>query len=397
MVQPALKPVLVPRATPAPDVQVVPVSSRKDRDAFIQFPFDLYRGDGLWVPPLIADRRKFLDAKKNPWFEFGSAQLFLARRAGKVVGTLAAVVDPRYNEFHGTQLGFFGFFECVDDAGVASALFEAAAGWVRERGHAQMLGPVNFSTNYECSVLVDGFEHRPYLMMMYNPRYYAALYEACGFQKAKDLYAWKLETSQAPPEKVARIAEMVRKRQGLVVRPVRLKDFDAEVKRIKDIYNSAWERNWGFVPVTDKEFDTLAREMKLLIVPELMLIAEVQGQPAAFAMTLPDANEAFKAANGRLTTFGLPVGLVKMLLAVRKIRRARLVTLGIKEPFRKRGIDAVLYYDTLMNARRLGYTGGEISWTLEDNDLINNAITLMGGVRYKTYRLYQRSTDSLPA
>ncbi|MGQ0508931.1 MAG: N-acetyltransferase [Myxococcaceae bacterium] len=392
MVQPIRNPgPEAPRpAAPASDVQVRRVESKADLEAFILFPFAIHKGDPNWVPPLIMDRKKFFDRKKNPWFEFGTAELFLARRDGQVVGTIAAVEDPRYNEFHGTNLGFFGFFDCINDAGVAAALFNTAATWVKARGHQEMLGPVNFSTNYECSVLVDGFDSSPYLMMTYNPRYYPALYDACGFAKAKDLFAWHLDASSPLPEKVSRVAEMVRKRQGLTVRPVNLKDYDAEVKRIKTIYNAAWEKNWGFVPVTEREFDAIAHEMKLLVKPELLLIAEVKGEPAAFAMTLPDANAAFKAAHGRLTTFGLPIGLVKMLLAVRKIKRARLITLGIREQFRKRGIDAVLYHDTLVNARKLGFTGGEISWTLEDNHLINNAIELMGGKKYKTYRLYQR-------
>jgi GNAT superfamily N-acetyltransferase len=255
------------------------------------------------------------------------------------------------------------------------------------------MGPFNFSTNYECGVLVEGFDAPPCLLMTYNPRYYPALYAACGFAKAKDLWAWELSTAVPPPEKVSRIAERVRQREGIVVRSVSMSDFAAEVKRVKEIYNSAWERNWGFVPMTAKEFDHLARDLKQLVVPDLVLIAEVKGEPVAFAMTLPDANLALKAANGRLTTFGLPVGLVKLLLASRRIHRVRLVLLGIKPGYRRRGIDAILYLDTLRNARRLGYTGGEISWTLEDNDLINRAIEVMGGRKYKSYRIYEKNTE----
>lgn len=226
--------------------------------------------------------------------------------------------------------------------------------------------------------------------MSYNPRYYPALYEAAGFAKAKDLYAWELSSDVPPPEKVARIADKIRQRDGVVVRPVRLADFENEVRRIKDIYNAAWEKNWGFVPMTEREFDHMAREMKQLVVADLLLIAEVGGEPVAFSMTLPDANIALKAAGGRLTRFGLPIGLAKLVLAARKIKRLRLITLGIKEGFRKRGLDAILYLDTLRTAKRLGYTGGEISWTLEDNHLVNRAIESMGGRKYKTYRVYGR-------
>jgi GNAT superfamily N-acetyltransferase len=378
-------------AAPPSDVTVTPVESAADREAFIQFPYALYKDDPNWVPPLVMERRDFLDPKKNAWFEFGSVELFLARRGGKVVGRVAAVNDPRYNQFHETQVGWFGMFECVDDVDVARALLDAAAGWLKSQGFGQMMGPANFSSNYEFAALAEGFDSPPVVMMPYNPRYYLALYEACGLSKAKDLYAWEHSSAVPPPEKVARIAEKMRQREGIVVRPVRLEDYEAEVRRIKDIYNAAWEKNWGFVPMTEREFDQMAKEMKAIVKPELLLIAEVNGEPVAFSMTIPDANVAFKAAGGRLTRFGLPVGLVKLVLAARKIRRLRLITLGIKEGYRRRGIDAILYLDTLRTARELGYTGGEISWTLEDNHLVNRAIESMGGRRYKTYRVYQRA------
>lgn len=372
------------------DVTVTPVQSAADRDAFIKFPYALYAGDPNWVPPLEMERRDFLNPRRNPWFQFGKVELFLARRAGKVIGRIAAVNDPNYNAFHETRLGFFGMFECVNEPGVARGLFDAAAAWVRAQGFTAMMGPVGFSTNYECSVLVEGFDAPPVVMMAYNPRYYPELYEACGLSKAKDLWAWELSSSVPPPEKVARIAEKIRQREGVVVRPVRMDDFANEVRRIKDIYNAAWEKNWGFVPMTEAEFDHMAKELKQMVVPDLLLLAEVKGEPVAFSMTVPDANVALKAANGRITRYGLPVGLVKLLMASRKIKYLRLITLGIKEGYRKRGLDAILYLDTLKNARRLGYTGGEISWTLEDNHLVNRAIESMGGRKYKTYRMYQR-------
>ncbi len=372
------------------DVTVTPVRSGADRTAFIRMPFPLYRGDPNWVPPLEMERRDFLDPRKNPFFDFGEVELFLARRGGEVVGRIAAVKDPHYNDFHGTRYGFFGLFECVNDAGVARALFDAASQWLRARGFDTVLGPMNFSTNHECGLLVEGFDRPPAVMTTYNPPYYGALIEANGFTKAKDLWSFELSASAEPPEKVVRIAEKIRQRDGVTVRSVELKKFDAEVALIKEIYNAAWEKNWGFVPMTEREFDHLARDLKQVVRPELLLIAEVKGEPVAFSMTLPDANEAIKVANGRLTTYGLPIGLVKLLLASRKIRRLRLITLGIKEGFRRRGLDAILYLDTLRTAHRLGYEGGEISWTLEDNHLVNRAIESMGGKRSKTHRVYQR-------
>jgi len=392
MPAPAKKLKVVDAPSPASsDVTITPVQSAQDREAFIRFPYSLYEGDPNWVPPLEMERRDFLDPKKNPWFEFGSVELFLARRDGKVVGRIAAVNDPHWNDYYKTKLGFFGMFESIDDVAVARGLFDAAASWVKAQGFAEMMGPFNFSTNYECAVLVEGFEAPPAVMMTYNPRYYDALYAACGLTKAKDLWAYDLSSSVPPPEKVVRVAEKIRQREGLVVRPIKMDDFANEVRRVKEIYNAAWEDNWGFVPMTDHEFDHIAKEMKAILRPELVLIAEVKGEPVAFSMTLPDANYALKAAGGRLTKWGLPIGLIKLLLASRRIRRLRLITLGIKEGFRKRGIDAVLYLDTITTAKRLGYSGGEISWTLEDNHLVNRAIEMMGGKKTKTYRIYQRA------
>lgn len=374
-----------------PDVTVTPVRSSADKIAFIRMVYPIYQGDPNWVPPLEMERKDFLDPAKNPFLEFGEVELFLARRGGQVVGRIAAVKDPHYNEFHGTNEGFFGLFECINDAGVARALFDAAAQWLRARGLAKVLGPMNFSTNHEVGLLVDGFGTPPAIMTTYNPPYYAALIEANGFTKAKDLWSFELSSSVQPPEKVVRIAEKIRQREGITVRSVDLKKFDEEVRLIKGIYNAAWEKNWGFVPMTEREFDHLARDMKQIVRPELVLIAEVKGEPVAFSMTIPDANEALKVARGRLTTFGLPIGLVKLLLASRKIRRLRLVTLGIKEGYRRRGLDAILYLDTLRTAHQLGYEGGEISWTLEDNHLVNRAIESMGGKRSKTHRVYERA------
>src|SRR5215831_19032834 len=244
----------------APDVTVTPVQSNRDKEAFIHFPYRLYHDDPNWVPPLIMERRDFLSPKKNPWFEFGKVELLLARRDGEVVGRIAAVNDPHYNEFHKTTLGFFGMFECINDPGVARGLFDAAAAWNRALGFSEMMGPVNFSTNYECSVLVEGFDAPPVMLMAYNPRYYPSLYTICGFEKAKDLWAWELSSSFPPPERIVRVAEKIRKREEVVVRPVNMKQFDAEVRRVKEVYNAAWEKNWGFVPMTEREFDHVARE-----------------------------------------------------------------------------------------------------------------------------------------
>lgn len=376
------------------NVEVVRVVSKADREAFIRFPWKVYAGNAAWVPPLLMERRDFLNPKKNPFFAHADVELYLARRPGtagkpgEIVGRIAAVEDRNWNAFQKTTQAYWGMFESIDDADVTCALFEQVKVFARARKLTSMLGPMNLSTNADCGLLLDAFELPPYILMTYNPAYYVDLVEkAAGQVKAKDLIAWKIDVTQPVPERVARLAEKFRKREGLVVRPINLKDLAGEVDRLKKIYNDAWEANWGFVPMTDAEFQHMAKDMKQIVVPELALIAEIEGEPVAFALTLPDVHRALAKINGRL----FPTGLLKLLWHMRKIRACRLTGLGIRKGFRKRGIDAVLYCDTLRNAQKLGYTEGEVSWTLEDNDLINRPIEMMGATRYKTYRIYEGS------
>jgi len=372
------------------DLTVRPVESARDLDLFVSLPAELHAGDPTFVPPLLMERKDFLDPRKNPFFEHAPHQLFLAWQRGRVVGRVAATEDQDYNRFHGTDYGFFGMYESVDDDEVARALFAAAKGWIRSRGRKQLMGPMNLSTNHDFGLLIEGFEHPPAIMVPHNPRYYQRHFEELfGLRKAKDLWGWWLDPATEPDPKIVRIAEKVRKKEGLVVRPVNLSDFANEVRRIKEVYNAAWEKNWGFVPFTDAEFDHVAKDMKTFVKPELLLIAEVQGEPVAFVMTVPDLNQALVRVGGRLTTFGLPIGLAKLLWWSRKIDHLRLITLGVKEQYRKRGIDAVLYLDSLLAARKLGFKSCDISWILEDNVLINRSIQLMGAKRYKTFRVYE--------
>ena len=385
-------PAKAPRRAVAPDpsIRVDRVAGPADLRDFLALPRAVYAGDPSWVPPLEMERRDFLDPKRNPFFRHATAELFVARRGERVVGRVAAVEDRAYNQFHGTRVGHFGLYEAIDDDAVALALWDAASRWIRGRGLPRAIGPVNLSTNHDCGLLVDGFDAPPVVMTTYNPRYYVRHFEeVLGLPKAKDLWAWWMWADVDPPEKVVRIAEKIRAKEHVKVRPVDLSDFAAEARRIKEIYNAAWEKNWGFVPFSDEEFDHAAKDLKQLVVPDLLLLAEVNGEPAAFSMTLPDLNQALAKVGGRLTRYGLPVGLARLIWHSRKIDQLRLVTLGIKAPFRKRGLDAILYLDTLRAARRLGYRGGEISWTLEDNVLVNRAIETMGGKRTKTYRLYE--------
>ena len=372
-------------------IEVTPVLDVADRDRFIKFSWEIYRDDLHWVPPLLMERHEFLDPSKNPFFLHAEVALFLARRAGEIVGRIAAVEDRNFNSFHGSRVAYFGLFECVNDVQVAAALFQAAREWARGRGLESLLGPMNLSTNYEVGLLVEGFDSDPYLQMTYNPPYYGELIEKCGLEKAKDLYAWERSASP-PPERFSRVADKIRAHSEVQIRSVNLRNFDAEVTRIKEVYNAAWEKNWGFVPMTEKEFDKLARDLRQFVVPTLALLAECQGEPIAFSLTIPDYNQALKRLNGRLTTYGLPIGLLKLLYFARKIDRVRLMALGVKSGWRRRGIDAVLVVETIRRVHRLGYQGGEVSWTLEDNDLINRTIEASGCTRTKRYRVYRAQT-----
>lgn len=377
-------------------VRVVPVGGHKEITEFIRFPRFLYRGDPCWVPPLEWERRRFLDRRHNPFFQYGEVCLFLARRGTETVGRIAAVRNPRYAEFQGEPHGFFGLFECVDDVTTAQALFDAVAGWLsRSGGPDTMLGPVSFSTNDECGMLVSGFGSPPTVMMPYNPPYYPRLMAACGFTKAKDLWAWCLDITD-PPRFLLEQADRALRENTVNVRQVNLRDLSREVPRIMDIYNAAWERNWGSVPVNGPEASYLAARLRPVLRPELALIGEVAGVPAAFLLVVPDVNEALMAARGRLSGCGLPLGLVRLLRAVRRIEGLRLLGLGALEEHRRLGLDAVLCAQAWRAARRMGYRRAEISWVLEDNIKVNRMAEMVGARRHKVYRIYGRPLVSRP-
>jgi GNAT superfamily N-acetyltransferase len=372
-------------------VEVREVRTSRDIDAFVRFPWRIYAGDPHWVPPLILERKEFIDPRKHPFYLHGMAAQFLAYRNGECVGRILASDDPRFNQEHGTNCGCFGMFESVDDQAVAHALLDAAAGWLKARGRNQVLGPADYSTNYECGLLVSGFDTPPRIMMNHNPPYYAALLESWGLTKAKDLYSWWFDRSSDLAERWQGRAEKLAARGGFTIRPFRLKDFKAEVEHCKKIYNEAWQRNWGFVKMSDAEFEHLGKHLRDWAVPELLLLAEIEGKPVGFSMTLPDMNEAIAPLNGRLTSWGLPIGLYKLWRNSKQIKTCRLVTLGVLEQYRRRGITELLILKTFEHGKNtMNYDAAELGWTLEDNTLINRTIEAVGAKHYKTYRLYQK-------
>lgn len=370
-------------------MRIEEVATQSQMRAFIKFPWRIYRGNPHWVPPLLVERKEFFNPRKNPFFQHAQVKYWLAYRDREVVGRIAALVNQAHNDYHQEKCGFFGFFEAVNDPDVARALYGTAENWLKAQGMALMRGPANFSTNDEVAFLLEGFDHPPTLMMPYTPPYYNELAEGFGLRKAKDLYGYLIRRENLPTERILRVAERIKKKEGIVVRPLRMKEFDREVARVKEIYNAAWSKNWGFVPMTDAEFNYIARQFKQIVDPDLTLIAEVGGKPAGFCLALPDINQALIRLNGRL----FPWGLVKLLwlTKVKKIITGlRLVTMGVVPEFQKRGIDTIFFIETFRTGVAKGYRWAELSWILEDNTLMNRAAEAFGAELYKKYRIYEK-------
>jgi GNAT superfamily N-acetyltransferase len=376
-------------------LQIERVTTNEQLVDFVKFPWDVYRHDPLWAPPLFAERLSFFDKRKNPFFEHAEADYFLARRDGRVVGSIAAILNHRHNEYRRENVAHFGFFEVMADPLAATLLLEVACNWARNHGLSRILGPMNFSTNDECGLLIDGFDTPPVVMLTYNPPYYRHYLEATGFQKAMDLLAWERDIAAllAPgglPPKLERVLTKVRQRCPLVIRPVRLDDWDNEIARVKQIYNQAWQKNWGFVPMTDREIEHLARSLRPILDPNLVFLVEKEGQPVGFSLTLPDVNELLVSLRpGPSYLSSLWTG-ARLITNKTRVKRARVVALGVIEAYRGNGVDALLYYTSIKAAGRRGYKWGEGSWILESNDAMNRPIQLLGSRLSKRFRIYSK-------
>jgi GNAT superfamily N-acetyltransferase len=345
----------------------------------------------MWVPPLRQEVRAQLDRTRNPFFDHGDAEYFLAWRNGTVVGRIAAIVNRLHNEVHQDRVGFFGFFDSIRDQEVAAALLDTAGAWVRDRGFDTLRGPASFSTNDECGVLVDGFDTPNTVMMAHNPPWYPAMLEEAGFFKAMDLLAYRggAMAGYVPvPERLVRATEILRQRLGITIRALRMDTFRAEVDLIKALYNRCWERNWGFVPMTDREIEHLASQFKPVVIPQLCPIVMRGEETIGFGLALPDLNEVLRTnRSGRL----FPAAL-RLLVALRRRRftRARILLLGVLPEYRGKGIDAMLYHHIWTVAATFGMTWGEAGWVLENNPAINLGLQKMTFKVYKTYRMYDR-------
>jgi GNAT superfamily N-acetyltransferase len=376
---------------PEAPLEVRPVRGRRELTTFIKLPFRLHAGT-LWVPPLIFERRQFLDRSKNPYFDHAEAEYFIAWRGGEPVGRITAQVDRRWDEFQGGNDAQFGFIDADDDPEVFEALLATAESWAGERGRQRLLGPMDFTTNDECGILIEGYELHPLILQPWHPPYYRERIETLGYGKKIDLLMWNLEMGGLKQgdrfaDAIHAVADKVESEHGITVRNMDRSDLEAEIGRFMEVYNAAWAPNWGFVPLTDREVAHHAKLLKQVLDENWAFIAERDGEVLGAALTLPDINQVTKKMNGRL----LPLGWLKFLLGRRRIDRVRVFALGVKPDHQHTGIAARFYVRHIETAAELGVPGGETGWILETNEPMNRAMEGMGGKVVKRYRLYEKA------
>jgi hypothetical protein len=368
------------------EIEVRPVRDRSDRREFRRLPYRIYADDPSWVPPLNRDIAAFLDAGRHPFAGSGTVAFFLARRGASVAGRIAAIENRAHNAFHRDRVGFFGFFECERDPEVAAALFDAAEGWLKERGLESSRGPCSPSTNYECGLFTEGTPGRPVLMMPYNPPWYAGLIEGRGYAKAMDLLAFHQREESSNLERWSRIATRIRERSGVQLRPLDLRKFEREVATIVEIYHDAWSGNWGFVPINAAEVRRMARELRPVIVPWLGAFVMKDGVEVAFSLGLPDYNRVLAGLRGRL----FPFGWLRLLRARTRIPFMRILLMGVRQTHQNLGLDVLLYDEIVRNCLSRGIRENESSWILETNLPMINTLERAGARRYRTYRIYEK-------
>ncbi len=372
-------------------IRVLPVRGRKALNLFVELPYRLHEVEGMWVPPPRRDVRMLLDRNRHPFHEHAQVEYFLARRDGECVGRIAAIENHAHNQAHGERVGFFGFLDAEQDEEVFAALLGEAERWAAARGLKALRGPCSFSTNEECGALVHGFMAPPAIMTPWNTETYPRLIESAGYTKARDLISWWVWRDTLS-ERMVRVAgklleKLQRGGRQVTARHLNMKDFGGELSRVRRVYNSAWEKNWGFVPMTEAEIEHMARELRRIVVPELVQFVEVDGEPVAFSLTLPDYNIALRFMEGRMG----PRQIATFLLLRKHIHHCRMMALGVVEEFRNRGLEALLISETIKAGRQLGYTSAELGWILEDNDPMNRAIASIGAVHHKTHRIYEKT------
>lgn len=372
-------------------VEIVEVPFGTDTDRFLNVGRTVYAGDPTWVCPLDLDMKDRFNPKKNPFFEHAEGTTFIARKHGRDVGRITAQIDHEHIKRYADARGFFGFLDTIDDAGVCKALLDAAEAWLKKRGMKHMRGPMNLSINEEMGTLIEGFDTPPMVLMPHARRYQAALIERCGLAKEKDVFAWHYEVGE-PPKRARKAHDDVLALPEVKIRTLDMKKMESETRLMMDIFNDAWSENWGFVPLTERELEKMAADLKMIAIPDLMLLAEVDGEPAAISVALPNLHEMIGDLNGKLFPFGLPKLLWR--LKVKGPRSARLIILGIRKKYRHvkklGGLSAALYVEMNDRGKKMGMQWGELSWTLEDNAPVNLGIKMMGGKVYKKYRVFTK-------
>ncbi len=361
---------------------------KKQINQFIDFAHELYKDDPNYVPELFLAQKEMFDRKKYPFYEYGDIKCFLAYDNSRIVGRIAAIKNDRYNEYHKSNIGFFGFFEFIESSEVAKALLEAAKEWLALHDFDYLMGPTNFTTNETAGFLVEGFEEPPKIMMTYNAPYYDRILKSLGLEKEMDLYAFMIYSLEASDKsiKLSQMLEDRLKRTGITIRNISIKNFKAEIAKIKQIYNEAWENNWGFVPFTDSEFKHLADGLKMLADEDFAYIAEHDGRAVGFSISLPNINEiTINFKKGRL----FPFNIFKLLLNKKKVKTVRILATGILEEYRKKGIEAIFFAKNILEARKRKLIGGEASWILESNQEMVSSAEKLNGIKYKTYRIYK--------
>lgn len=362
-------------------------TTKKERKLFIDFPYQHYSEDENWIPPLKMEQKKLIDTEKNPFYDNGDIALFLAEQNGKPCGRIAAIQDRRYNEHHNNKTGFFGFFECINDQSVANLLFKVAGDWLKQREHTDVLGPANPSMMDEIGILVDGFEYEPSFMMPYHKPYYDDLITNAGLKKEMDMYAFRVTQATVTLDRIYRAEEIVRRRlPKLKIREVDTQNLDQEVEIVRNIFNQAWSQNWGFIPLSKEELEELAKDLKLILDPKVAHIAEVDGEPVAFSIGLPDLNQALKHMDGTL----FPTGIFKLLWHRRNIDQIRTALMGVIPKYQGKGIDALLHKEAIINGKEVGYKSSELSWVLESNKNMIRVAEKIGASIEKTYRMYRK-------
>ncbi|MFA5011130.1 MAG: hypothetical protein WC644_04170 [Ignavibacteria bacterium] len=373
------------------EITIKSVDNEIDKMRFIKFPWEIYKGDKNWVPPLIYDVRKNLDTMRNPFYMHAKLKLFLAMDGNTIVGRIAAIINDHHNKKYNDKVGFVGYFECINSKEVSAMLFDAAKEWLLDNLMDTMRGPINLSINDEVGLLINGFDKSPVLLMPYNPEYYIKLFEGYGFIKTKDFFAYIFTQDDAVKnpksmDKLERVGQIVLKRENIKIRKIVLKNIENELMKVMKIYNEAWVDNWGSVHMTADEFKYVASSLKPLVDEDIVYFAEVEGEPVGFSLSLPDYNQIFKKINGRL----FPFGAFKILTGRKKINFIRVMIMGVIPKYQKKGIEAVFINDTIKTGLTKGYEGAEISWVLEDNiPMVQTAVNL-GAKIYKTYRVYDK-------